>query len=520
MVLNKYKVKTNLIFICGALLFLLGGCKVFDSQKEIMPKEEFRGFWVATVANIDWPKSPEDNVDKKKQDYLEILDFYQDLNFNAAIVQIRTAGDAFYPTEKAPWSKYLSGKQGTVNEDEIDLLKWMIEETHKRGFEFHAWLNPYRATVNADTTELSENHDYFKHPEWMIKYGTKYYYNPGLPEVKSHMMEIIEEVLVNYDIDALHFDDYFYPYQIAGEEFEDSDSYQLYKTGEQSIEDWRRNNVNELIQEIHTRTKERKPWVQFGISPFGVWRNQRDDIKGSATQAGQTNYDNLFADPLKWIEEGWIDYILPQIYWSLDFPVASHKTIMQWWMNHSGNAHLYIGNGPYKIKSNSDKAWNKKREIPLQIEEARKYNKVQGNVYFSAKSLMYPKNEKLVDLLKKRYYQYPALTPSLPGRNHLPASPAIAKVEKLRDELSIQLKVSDTESLRYLVLYAAPEGKQVQIKNPAHIIGKFWIKDLEQIEGIINLKIKSSLLNNQKIGAITVLDRFYVESMPEVFLLK
>ncbi len=514
------KLKLSPIFLSVGFIFLMMGCKVFNPKQENLPKKEFRGFWVATVVNIDWPKSPQDDLNKKKEDYLRILNFYKDLNFNAAIVQIRTAGDAFYPTDKAPWSKYLSGEQGKVNDDEIDLLKWMIDETHSRGMEFHAWLNPYRATMNADTTDLSAEHDYFKHPEWMIQYGPKFYYNPGLPEVQEHMLEIIEEVVVNYDIDALHFDDYFYPYQITGEEFDDQESFEQYKTEGQSIEDWRRNNVSELIREIDTRSKEIKPWVQFGISPFGVWRNQKDDIKGSDTKAGQTNYDNLFADVLMWIEEGWIDYILPQIYWSLDYHLASHKKLVQWWISYSGNANLYIGNGPYKIKNNADKAWNKKKELPLQISEARKYSQVQGNVFFSAKSLMVPENKKVVDHLKKNYYQYPALTPSFPGKVQLPDTPEFIKIDNVSGNLNIQVKITDPSSLSFIVLYAADEGMQVQINNPAQIIGKYWIKELEQKDDTTVLQVNSSLLAGKKLGAVTVINRFNVESMPEVLLLK
>ncbi len=520
MVPNWNNVRQGSIGIFTALILFLSGCKAVNTRSGLFPKEEFRGFWVATVVNIDWPKSPNDDIEKKKRDYLKILDFYQNLNFNAAIVQIRTAGDAFYQTDKAPWSQYLIGKQGKEIENHVNLLHWMIAETHRRGFEFHAWLNPYRATFNLDTAELSGNHDYFKYPDWMIKYGNKYYYNPGVPEVQNHLVEIVKEVVVNYDIDAIHFDDYFYPYQIAGEEFDDNESYLLFRTENQSKEDWRRSNVNKLIQEINTMIKENKPWIQFGISPFGVWRNQTVDISGSDTKAGQTNYDNLFADPLKWIEEGWIDYILPQIYWSLDFSPASHKKIMQWWISHTGNTNLYVGNAPYKIKNNADKAWKKKKELPLQIAEARKYNRVKGNVFFSAKSLMDKKNENLVTLLKKKYYQYPALTPSLPGIRHIPKTPNIAEVKKFSDQFIINLKVAKAESLRYLVLYAATQSTQVQINNPAHIIKKYWINDFDISEnGLVILKVDKQLLEGKKIAAISSLDKFNVESLPEIFSL-
>src|SRR5690606_7566503 len=238
------------------------------------PKEEFRGVWVATVANIDWPKHPSDDVEKKKKDFIDILDFYEKLNFNATIVQVRTAGDAFYPTQLAPWSKYLTGEQGKAPEGFEEPLQWMIEETHKRGMEFHAWLNPYRATFDLDTLALSQSHDFYRHPDWMLKYGKKYYYNPGLTEVRDKFNQIIEELVTTYELDAIHFDDYFYPYKIEGETFGDAETFSKYGLPGQSLEDWRRSNVDSLVKNVHATIKKHKPWVQFGISPFGVWKNK------------------------------------------------------------------------------------------------------------------------------------------------------------------------------------------------------------------------------------------------------
>src|SRR5690606_6356433 len=286
-----------------------------------------------------------DEGDKQKQDFIDILNFYQNLNFNAVIVQIRDAGDAFYPSKLAPWSRFLTGIEGEEPDSFYDPLKWMIGEAHKRGMEFHAWLNPYRATMNENTEILAENHDYNLHPDWMIKYGPKYYYNPGLPEVRQHLVAIMDEVVTNYDVDAIHFDDYFYPYKIEGETFNDSLAYTTYAMPRQSLADWRRSNVDSLVRDIHKTIKERKPWVQFGISPFGVWRNRSADPRGSDTQAGQTNYDDLYANPLMWMQRGWIDYLVPQIYWSMDYPVASHRKIVDWWARNKAQTNVYIGNG-------------------------------------------------------------------------------------------------------------------------------------------------------------------------------
>ena len=221
--MKNYK---HLILLFAFLFFTF-----WNSDAQVLtlnPKNEFRAVWIATVVNIDWPKTSKDDVDKQKADYLEILDTYKKLNYNAVIVQIRSVGDAFYPTKLAPWSRFLTGKEGQAPQPYYDTLAWMIAETHARGFEFHAWMNPYRATMDYNTAILSPEHDYYKHPEWMIKYGGKYYYNPALPEVQKHLLNIVNEVVQNYDIDAVHFDDYFYPYKVAGEKFNDTAAYEKY----------------------------------------------------------------------------------------------------------------------------------------------------------------------------------------------------------------------------------------------------------------------------------------------------
>ena len=307
------------------LCFLVfSSCAIFKPDFP-QPKVEFRGVWIATVANIDWPKKGTDPWEKQKADYIRLLEFYQRLRFNTVIVQIRTAGDAFYTSEFAPWSRFLTGAEGKPPKTDQEPLHWMIAQAHERGFEFHAWLNPYRATFDLNTEILAETHDYNLHPEWMLKYGKKYYYNPGLPEVRKHLIHIMEEVVSRYDIDAVHFDDYFYPYKIKDEVFQDSLAFAAYGLPNQSLQDWRRSNVDSLVKNVQTIIKERKPWVQFGVSPFGVWKNKSTDPRGSNTQAGQTTYEDLYADPLLWMREEWIDYIIPQVYWSMDFAVASHQ---------------------------------------------------------------------------------------------------------------------------------------------------------------------------------------------------
>lgn len=454
----------RIIYIIPLLLCL--SCSV-SRMTNIPPQKEFRGVWIATVVNIDWPKNTNDNSEKQKRDFIEILDFYQKLNFNAAIVQIRTAGDAFYDTEQAPWSKYLTGKEGEAPKDFSKPLEWMIVETHKREMEFHAWLNPYRATFDLDTVALSEKHDFYQHPDWMLKYGKKYYYNPGLPEVQQKLTNVIKEVVVNYDVDAIHFDDYFYPYKIKDEVFNDSTAFQTYGLQNQNIDDWRRSNVDSLVKNVHKAIGKTKPWVQFGISPFGVWKNKSTDPSGSDTKAGQTTYEDLYADPLLWVEKGWLDYLVPQVYWSMDYPLASHKVITKWWANTTKNTNLYIGNGTYKIKNNKDKAWNKKKEIPKQLLLARSQKEITGNVFFSAKSLL-GKNENITKILKRRFYKLPAQNPSgITKTKRKVSAPEVKSIEVKGSDLNTCISHLDSvpRFLNYYALNKKIPGQKLLIRK-------------------------------------------------------
>lgn len=483
-------------------ILILASCSVFKPIPQ--PKSEFRGVWVATVVNIDWPKNGLDPLERQKEDFLHILDFYDKLNFNAVLVQIRTAGDAFYNSKFAPWSRFLTGTEGSWLNSEFDILEWMINESHKRGIEFHAWLNPYRATFDLNTDILSPTHDFNLHPEWMLKYGKKYYYNPGLPEVRNRLVAIMDEVVTHYDIDAIHFDDYFYPYKITDEVFKDSLSYTYHSLPNQSLEDWRRSNVDSLIKNIHKRIKLKKPWVQFGISPFGVWKNNSTDPKGSDTRAGQTTYEDLYADPLTWMESGWIDYLVPQIYWSMDFEVASHSKIVDWWSKNSTNANLYIGNGAYKIRKNSDKAWDKKKELPNQLKLARDTKPVKGNVFFSAKSLM-NSNPDVVEYIKKKYYKTKALPPISPFAPTWENSPVELRSIK-KEEGRIQLNFNNLESYRYALIYHGSNKKKSD-----YPIKKLF-KKMVVTDNQIN--IQTALIANKKHLALTFINKYGQESSP------
>ena len=489
------------------LIFLLSSCSLFKSNIP-QPKREFRGVWIATVVNIDWPKNGRDAWEKQKADYLKILNFYQNLNFNAVVVQIRTAGDAFYASQYAPWSRFLTGEEGIGPNTDQDPLNWMIREAHSRGFEFHAWLNPYRATFDLNTEILAENHDFNQHPDWMLKYGRKYYYNPGIPAVQEHLVNIMDEVVSNYEVDALHFDDYFYPYKIKDEILTDSLTYATHALPGQSLEDWRRSNVDSLVKKVHNAIQLKKPWVQFGISPFGVWKNKNTDPGGSDTRAGQTTYEDLYADPLLWMEEQWIDYLAPQVYWSMDLEVASHKKIVDWWANDSITTNLYIGNAAYKIRNNADQAWSKKKELPNQLLLARNKDRIQGNVFFSAKSLM-NNHPDVVKYIKKKYYTYPALTPQAPLRpSETGTLTSITAVKKENNFYKFNFESAEIQ--QYALVYASKKSANLTTALTRNLIDKIYLGNRNAFT------LGKWLLNKKKQLAITFLNRHGMETEPIV----
>lgn len=299
----------------------------------------------------------------------------------------------------------------------------MIEEAHKRGFEFHAWCNPYRANFNTAKASIAPAHVTRLHPEWFLQYGGTSYFDPGNKEAQRWVVAVIKDMVHRYDIDAIHMDDYFYPYRIAGKEFPDTASYRKYGAG-MAKDDWRRANVDSIILALSNVIKEEKPWVKFGISPFGVWRNQSQDPEGSATKAGVTNYDDLYADILLWTELGWIDYVTPQLYWETGHKLAAFETLVDWWSKHAYGRHMYIGHGIYRALEKKSVAWHDKSQLPKQIELLRTYPTVQGSVYFSSKTF-YSNPNGWNDSLQNNHYKKRALIPPMPW---LPPKPQKALV--------------------------------------------------------------------------------------------
>ena len=387
---------------------IIGGLKKDDSNKtKKSSKKELRGVWVASVINIDWPSKKGLSVEQQKREYISVLEDVKRWNMNAVFVQVKPTGDAFYPSKYSPWSEYLTGTQG-VNPG-YDPLKFMIDEAHKRGIEFHAWFNPYRLTMKGKSTStesLSKDNIGRKRTEWTVVYGGQLYLNPGIPEVNDYVIDSIVEVVRNYDIDGVHMDDYFYPYKVKGQEYPDDAQFRKYGGKFADKGDWRRNNINKLVEKLHREIKKQNSSIAFGISPFGVWRNASTDPgRGSETQAGVQNYDDLYADILHWMDKGWIDYVVPQIYWNQGFKVAEYNTLVKWWSKHakSTKTDLYIGQAAYRVGS-----WSNPNELVNQINYNRNYPEVKGSVFFSYKSLKENPKNIINNLLNGPYSSLPS----------------------------------------------------------------------------------------------------------------
>lgn len=429
------RVKISLFVLVIALLTLTRAAGQNSAVREM------RAAWIATVLNIDWPSKKGLSSLSQKEEFVRLLDTLKSVGMNAVIVQVRPTADAFYPSSYEPWSEYLSGQQGVPPEPYYNPLAFMIEETRKRGLEFHAWFNPYRASMKVDFVPGS-NHPFLSHRDWFLEYGGKWYYDPGHPEAREFVLRSILETVKHYDLDAIHFDDYFYPYRIAGKEFPDDSTYHKYGKNTYSVrDDWRRNNVDYFVSELSRRIREEKPHVKFGISPFGVWRNRDKDELGSDTQAGQTNYDDLFADVLKWLREGWIDYVTPQIYWHIGFEKADYKTLATWWSRNSYGRHVYIGQGIYRI---GEKGWEDPNEIINQISFNRNDPGISGSMYFSSK--VFIENRKGINKKIDSVYRRKALLPLMDWKPGAPPPPPVPKGLSGSPSVGLVLEWSDSTS--------------------------------------------------------------------------
>ncbi len=495
-----------------------------DSLPALSPKREFRAVWIATIDNIDWPSKKGLPTDEQQRELRTLLDGFQQARFNAVIVQVRAAADAFYARSSEPWSEWLTGQQGLAPDPTYDPMELMLTESHQRGLEFHAWLNLDRGTFSRKAS-ITTDHITNRRPDWFLTYGERQLFNFGLPDVRTYVASVVANIVRNYDVDGIHFDDYFYPYAISGQALQDDATFLTYGTG-QPKDDWRRENIDRVVLEVRDSIRAVKPWVKFGISPFGIWKNQKSDPNGSLTNGGQA-YSELYADTRKWAQQGWVDYMVPQIYFTTEFDKAPYRTLANWWTRNSGTCHLYIGHGAYRVgkAAERDPAWANPAQMPSQIRYNRTlaqapasettgqlpFNPVLGSVFFSAKSLV---NNPLglLDSLQTTLYASPALVPTMPWLdNKAPAPLQQLKASPATDgiELSWQVAPATTEPdrTRYVVVYRTTGWHtDVRTDDPRRILGIWPIENGHQF-------VDSTATPGQRYTyALTAVDRLHNES--------
>ncbi len=361
--------------------------------------ESFRGIWVASVFSLHYPSKATTDEASLKADAISILDNAKEMGFNAVVLQVRPSNDALYSSKLYPWSKYLTGKEGVAPANGFDPLTFFVEEAHKRGLQLHAWINPYRITAKAeDNASLTSQNPAVKHPEWTVTHTDgKMYWNPGEPGVRDYILEGVEEILDNYDVDGIQIDDYFYP----GSAFADSETFKQYGSGFSSIQDWRRDNIDQLVKGIYDTVHKKRSDAVFGVSPMGIWANKGTDSKGSDTN-GSESYSKNYADSRGWVKKGYIDYIIPQIYWNIGFNIADYEKLLNWWCDvvDGTGVDLYIGQAAYRTgNSDASSPWYGVSEIQRQVNLNRTKSQVKGYCMYAYSS--FKTNTALSDLMKK-----------------------------------------------------------------------------------------------------------------------
>ncbi len=408
-------------------------------------RREFRGVWVATGWNIDWPSRRGLPVAQQQAEFISILDRIQSLNLNAVVLQIRPEGDAFYQSNLEPWSGWLTGVQGKAPEPFYDPLEFAITQSHQRNIELHAWFNPYRARSESESTPNVIPHVAKTHPEFVYQYGGELWMDPGAKQIQDFTYNVILDVVRRYDIDGVHLDDYFYPYPIQGQSFPDSKTYAAYQAngGKLSRDDWRRENVNLMVQRLATGIRAVKPHVKFGIGPFGIYRPGEP-----AGIRGLDQYEALFADPKKWLGQGWVDYLSPQLYWRIDPPAQSYRTLLQWWTeNNPKSRHLYPGNNLAKLDGESWPLSEYERQV--EITRSRGSQLSLGNIFYNMKVFSEDRLN-VSNTFKTSIYPKPALAPTMQWLNNTAPTPPTGV--EVRDRV-IQWSTTGRTNVRSWALY-------------------------------------------------------------------
>ena len=416
-------------------------------------KREMRGAWIQCVNGQFQGLGKE----KMQQTLTYQLDELQKDGVNTIIFQVRPECDALYESKLEPWSRFLTGKQGQAPSPYWDPLQWMIEQCHKRGMELHAWINPYRAKTKT-TKQLASNHIAVRKPMNCFSYDDLFILNPGIAENRDFICEVAKDIVSRYDVDGIHMDDYFYPYPVKGETIPDEEQFRLFNNGIKDINDWRRYNVNLFIEQFYKTVHETKPWVKVGISPFGIYRNKKSSPIGSETN-GTQNYDDLYADILLWVNNGWLDYNVPQIYWEIGNKAADYETLINWWSRHASGRPLVIGEDVERTVKYPDPQNANSHQLPAKMRLHRQLPAVKGTVLWYAKAAV-DNVGNYGTALRNNYWRYPALQPSMP----FISDKAPKKVTKVKP-----IWTSDG----YVLFWTAPKGKNWQDEAVKYVVYRF-----------------------------------------------
>lgn len=421
---------------------------------------EFRAVWVATVGNIDWPSSPGLPTEQQQAELIGILDRAKALGLNAVIFQVRPGADALYPSSLEPWSEYLTGTMGRAPEPFYDPLEFAVREAHLRGLELHAWFNPYRARHPSGRSPISADHISRTRPDLAKRYGTHIWMDPGEPEVQDRTVDVILDVVRRYDVDGIHIDDYFYPYQernSAGRliAFPDDASYARYRATGGTLEraDWRRSNVDRLVERLYREIKDSKRWVKFGISPFGIWRPGYPE-----GVTGLDAYESLYADARKWLANGWVDYFSPQLYWRIDQEGQRYPLLLDWWVRQNQfGRHIWPGNYLDRVQGDG-RGWPA-GEILAQIERTRSHGGAGGNVLFSMTTLL-KDPDRLSEQLREGPYAEPALVPASPWLGSVaPEAPRLTTRWNPEGGLELAVEPGGEEPVRLWAIQSRELGR-------------------------------------------------------------
>ena len=435
-----------------ALLFTIHS-SLFTSPAGAQPKREFRGAWIQCV-NGQFKGMPTQQMQKTLSYQLDEL---KKDGCNAIIFQVRPECDALYESQLEPWSYYLTGQQGRAPQPYWDPLQWMIEQCHQRDMELHAWINPYRAKTKTAHT-LASNHVANRYPERCFDYDGLTLLNPAIKENRDFICEVVSDILTRYDVDGLHIDDYFYPYPVAGVDIPDAAFFRVDNGGYNNIGDWRRHNVDLFVEQLYKTVHDIKPWVKVGISPFGIYRNQKSDPKGSRTN-GLQNYDQLYADILLWDEQEWMDYCVPQLYWEIGNKAADYDELIHWWNDHCTKSNLYIGEDVERTVKYPDANNPKRHQLAAKRALHNQLPNVKGTVLWYAKAAV-DNVGNYGTSLRNNYWKNPVLMPEMPWiDDDAPRKPR-------------KVKVMDIEGKKVL-FWTAPKGDKWYDVATKYVVYRF-----------------------------------------------